>query len=49
MFFLKTGDLFSARNAVIWWTQWAVWPFEIMYDAIENELERRGHKVKQSL
>jgi hypothetical protein len=34
--------LFMARAAIIGWVILSVAPFEIMHDAIEAELERRG-------
>jgi hypothetical protein len=37
-----TEYLFAARAAIILWTNLAVMPAEILFDAIESELERRG-------
>jgi hypothetical protein len=34
--------LIAARAAIIFWTSLAVMPAEIVFDAIEAELERRG-------
>ena len=37
-----TDYLIAARAAIIFWTTLAVLPAEIVFDAIEAELERRG-------
>jgi hypothetical protein len=37
-----TEYLIAARAAVILWTSFVVMPAEIVFDAIEAELERRG-------
>jgi hypothetical protein len=37
-----TEYLFAARATIILWTNFAVMPAEILFDAIEAELERRG-------
>ncbi|HXO71760.1 MAG TPA: hypothetical protein VN838_22600, partial [Bradyrhizobium sp.] len=37
-----TEYLIAARAAIILWTNLAVMPAEIVFDAIEAELERRG-------
>jgi hypothetical protein len=37
-----TEYLVAARVAIILWTNLAVMPAEIFFDAIEAELERRG-------
>ena len=37
-----TEYLMAARAAIILWTNLAVMPAEIVFDAIEAELERRG-------
>ena len=37
-----TEYLISPRAAIIFWTSLAVVPAEILFDAIETELERRG-------
>lgn len=37
-----TDYLIAARAAIILWTNLAVMPVEIVYDAIEAELRRRG-------
>ena len=34
--------LISSRVAIIFWTSLAVAPAEILFDAIETELEHRG-------
>jgi hypothetical protein len=34
--------LVAARTAIILWTNFVVMPAEIVFDAIEVELERRG-------
>ncbi len=38
--------LVAARTAVILWTKLAVMPSEILFDAIEAELERRGVELR---
>jgi hypothetical protein len=40
--FLVTEYLIAARAAIIFWTQLAVGPVEVVFNAIEVELERRG-------
>jgi hypothetical protein len=40
-----TKYLIAARAAIILWTGLAVIPTEIVFDAIEAELERRGVEV----
>jgi hypothetical protein len=37
-----TDYLIAARAAIILWTNLAVMPVEIVFDAIETELKRRG-------
>lgn len=37
-----TEYLIAARAAMIFWTNLAVMPAEIVFDAIEAELKRRG-------
>ena len=37
-----TEYLVAARAKIILWTNFAVMPAEILFDAIEAELERRG-------
>jgi hypothetical protein len=37
-----TEYLFAARAVIILWTNLAVMPAEIVFDAIEAELQRRG-------
>lgn len=37
-----TEYLIAARAAIILWTNLAVMPADIVFDAIETELERRG-------
>jgi len=41
-----TEYLIAARAAVILWTNLALTPAEILFDAIEAELERRGVEVR---
>lgn len=43
-----TGSLFAMRQAIIIWTQLAVWPLEFAFGRIEDELEDRGHRVRRS-
>ena len=40
-----TDYLVAARAAIILWTNLAVMPAEILFDAIEAELERRGGRL----
>ena len=40
-----TEYLIAARAAIILWTNLAVMPTGILFDAIEAELERRGLKL----
>jgi hypothetical protein len=40
-----TEYLIATRAAIILWTNLAVIPAEILFDAIEAELERRGVEV----
>jgi hypothetical protein len=40
-----TEYLIATRVAIILWTSLAVIPAEIVFDAIEAELERRGVEV----
>jgi hypothetical protein len=37
-----TEYLIAARAVIILWTTLAVMPAELVFDAIESELERRG-------
>ena len=37
-----TEYLIASRAAIIFWTSHAMVPAEILFDAIETELERRG-------
>jgi hypothetical protein len=37
-----TEYLIASRTAIIFWTSPAVVPAEILFDAMETELERRG-------
>ena len=37
-----TEYLIASRAAIIYWTSLAVVPAEILFDAIETELKRRG-------
>jgi hypothetical protein len=37
-----TGNLIVTRVAIILWTNLAVMPASLVFDAIEAELERRG-------
>jgi hypothetical protein len=46
MFLLSTGNLFLMRQAMIFWTHVAVWPLEVTYNSIIDELESRGHKLE---
>jgi hypothetical protein len=39
------GYLIATRAAIILWTNLAVMPAEILFEAIETELERRGVKL----
>ena len=41
-----TEYLIAVRNAIILWTNLAVMPVEILFDAIEAELERRDVEPK---
>ena len=34
--------LIFARECLLWWTAFAVAPIEFVYDAIDDEIERRG-------
>lgn len=45
MFFFDTSVLFAWRRALIFWTTLAVAPYEAVFDAVEGELEARGHHV----
>jgi hypothetical protein len=42
-----TEYLIAARAAIILWTNLAVIPAEILFEAIEAELERRGDDFPQ--
>ena len=44
-----TEYLISSRAAIIFWTSHAAVPAEILFDAIETELERRGVELWGSL
>ena len=44
-----TEYLIASRAAIIFWTSLAVVPAEILFDAIETELERRGAEPEGSL
>jgi hypothetical protein len=44
-----TEYLIAARALMILWTNLAVMPAEIVFDAIEAELERRGIEPKRPL
>jgi hypothetical protein len=44
-----TEYLIASRAAIIFWTSLAVLPAEILFDAIETELERRGVELWGSL
>jgi hypothetical protein len=44
-----TEYLIASRAAIIFWTSFAAVPAEILFDAIETELERRGVELKGSL
>jgi hypothetical protein len=39
---LQIATWSTSRAAIIFWTSFAVVPVEILFDAIETELERRG-------
>ncbi|WP_316214328.1 hypothetical protein [Bradyrhizobium sp. SZCCHNR2032] len=39
---MTTFVLIVARQMIIAWVSFAVLPFELMHDAIEGELDRRG-------
>jgi hypothetical protein len=41
-----TEYLIAVRNAIVLWTKLAVMPAEILFDAIEAELERRDVEPK---
>ena len=41
-----TGYLIAVRNTIILWTNLALMPVEILFDAIEAELERRDLEPK---
>jgi hypothetical protein len=45
MYFLKSTDLFMMRSAMIFWISLSLWPVEYFFDNIEEEIERRGHRV----
>ena len=45
---LMTEYLIAARVVMILWTNLAVMPAEIVFDAIEAELERRGIELASS-
>ena len=34
------GLLFAYRSAIIGWVTWSVLPFEMLFDAVETEIER---------
>ena len=36
-----TTFLVAMRAAIIWWVSVSLMPIEVVYDAIESELERR--------
>jgi hypothetical protein len=40
-----TDYLIAARAAIVLWTNLVVMPAEIVFDAIEAELERRGTEL----
>jgi|GEM_PF-1373015 hypothetical protein len=44
-----TEYLIASRAAIVFWTSLAVVPAEILFDAIETELKRRGVEPKGSL
>jgi hypothetical protein len=44
-----TEYLIAARAAIILWTNLAVIPAEILFDAIEAQLERRGVELRRLL
>jgi hypothetical protein len=45
MYFLKSTDLFALRTAMIFWISLSLWPAEYFFNNIEEEIERRGHKL----
>lgn len=44
---MSTGMLFAMRRSIIAFTQLSVMPLEYLYDSVEDELERRGHRVRE--
>jgi hypothetical protein len=44
-----TEYLIASRAAIIFWTSLALVPAEILFDAIETELEHRGLELQGSL
>jgi hypothetical protein len=44
-----TEYLIAARAAIIFWTNLTVMPAEIVFDAIEAELERHGAESERPL
>ena len=47
MMWLSSGYLFALRQSIIFWTQLYVWPLEFAFERIEDELEARGHRVRE--
>jgi hypothetical protein len=43
---LTTGQLFAMRRAVVWWTGLLVWPWEHVFERIDDALEAKGHRVR---
>jgi hypothetical protein len=43
-----TEYLIAARAAIILWTSLAVMPAEIVFDALEAELKRRGRSLSEA-
>ena len=43
---LTTGQLFAMRRAVVFWTYVILWPFEHVFDRIDDALEAKGHHVR---
>jgi hypothetical protein len=45
MYWLKTTDLFAMRSVMIFWISVSLWPAEYFFNNIEDEIERRGHRL----
>lgn len=46
MFLFPSGPLFLMRRMIIMWTYALIAPIEPVFDAIDDELENRGHHVR---